>query len=51
MVIKTLMMQNLSFLEIVEWDENIRVDFDISPPTKALPSSSCRPYVLVGILY
>jgi hypothetical protein len=38
------MMQDLRFLAIVARDENIQVDFDISPSTKVLPSSFCCPY-------
>ena len=43
MVIKPLMMQDLSFLGIGARAGNSRVDFDIFPPTKVLPSGFCRP--------
>ena len=43
MDIKTLMMQDLSSLDIVARDENIQANVDIFPPTKVLLSSFCRP--------
>jgi len=46
MDIKTLMMQDVSFLDFVARDENILANFDIFPPAKVLLSSFCCPDVL-----
>jgi len=47
--IKILMMQGLLILDICGAVINVPAQIDIFPPTKELPSSFCRPYLLLLI--